>query len=117
MLQMTDDNLSDPAAAIGLDFNKSLLQNDTMIIPPCLRTGLSYKNTCKKCDYTNLTASIRVNVTRSGTVSFLGADPLGFVAPAVIVLPGGSVVISTGFSGPGNIPDTNQRAYPGKQIY
>lgn len=89
------------------------MANDSIIIPPCLLSGQSYRNTCKRCNYTGLVANVSASVVRSGVISVLGRNPLGLVAPSIAVSPGGSIVIVAGYSGPGAHPNSTMLAYPG----
>ncbi|WIA35755.1 hypothetical protein OEZ86_004151 [Tetradesmus obliquus] len=89
------------------------LLNDTILIPPCLLGSQSYSNTCKRCNYTAASVSMTVNVTRSGVVSQLGRNPLGFAAPSIAVTGSGSIVIVTSYSGPFQHPNSTLPAYPG----
>lgn len=88
--------------------------NDSILIPPCLLSGTSYKNTCKQCNLTGVTAAVVANVTRSGVIARGGANPLGFVAPTIAVTPSGSIVILTGYAGPRAHPGSEALAYPGE---
>jgi hypothetical protein len=89
-------------------------QNETILLPPCLLGSHSYSNTCKQCNYTNVSVALTVNVTRSGVISQLGQNHLGFVAPGIAVTPGGSIVIVTSYSGPAQHPNSTLPAYPGE---
>jgi hypothetical protein len=88
-------------------------QNETILLPPCLLGSQSYSNTCKQCNYTGASVTLSVNVTRSGVISQLGQNPLGFAAPGIAVTPGGSIVIVTSYSGPAQHPNSTLPAYPG----
>ncbi|KAF6266321.1 hypothetical protein COO60DRAFT_447023 [Scenedesmus sp. NREL 46B-D3] len=90
-----------------------LSQNETMLIPPCLLRGQSYSNTCKQCNYTGVSVSMCVNATRSGVISQLGPNPLGFAAPSIAVTQDGSIVIVTSYSGPSQHPNSTLPAFPG----
>jgi hypothetical protein len=89
-------------------------QNETIMIPPCLLGSQSYSNTCKQCNYTGVTASVTVNVTRSGVISQLGRNPLGLAAPGIAVTAGGSIVIVASYSGPFQHPNSTLPAYAGE---
>jgi hypothetical protein len=98
--------------------DSSLLHNTTFALPPCLQSGQSYKNTCKQCNFTNVTATITANAIRSGYLAQGNVqNPIGFVAPAITVTPDGSIVIVTGYSGPRAHPNSDQLAYPGEQLH
>jgi hypothetical protein len=89
-------------------------QNETILLPPCLLGSQSYSNTCKQCNYTGVSVTLTVNVTRSGVISQLGQNPLGFTAPGIAVTPEGSIVIVTSYSGPAQHPNSTLPAYPGE---
>lgn len=113
-LLQSEPNMLQTAAAVNIT---QMEQNDSIIIPPCLQSGVvSYKNICKQCNNNNVTAKITVNVTRSGVVGYLGQDPLGFVAPVITVTPDSNIVILTSYSGPNKIPGSDIPAYPGALI-
>jgi hypothetical protein len=91
------------------------LQNETIMVPPCLLSSTYYKNTCKQCNYSHVTVKVTVTPTRRGLLNATSSDnPLGFVAPTVAVTPGGSVVVIAGYAGPNNHPNSSAPAYPGK---
>jgi len=95
--------------------NASQLQNETIMIPPCLLSSTYYKNTCKQCNYSRLGVKLSVGVVRRGFLNrTAGANPLGFTAPSIAVTPGGVIIITTGYSGPSNHPSSSAPAYPGE---
>jgi hypothetical protein len=91
------------------------LQNETIMVPPCLLSSTYYKNTCKQCNYSRLAVTVTVTPVRRGLLNYtLSAHPLGFTAPTIAVTPGGSIVVVAGYSGPNNHPNSSAPAYPGK---
>lgn len=93
----------------------SQLQNETIMVPPCLLSSTYYKNACKQCNYSRLAVKVTVTPTRRGLLNATSsANPLGFVAPTIAVTPGGSVVVIAGYAGPNNHPNSSAPAYPGE---
>jgi hypothetical protein len=91
------------------------LQNETILVPPCLLSSTYYKNTCKQCNYSRVAVRVTVRPLRRGVLNYTSStNPLGFVAPTIAVVPGGSVVVIAGYSGPNNHPNSSAPAYPGK---
>jgi hypothetical protein len=92
------------------------LQNETIMVPPCLLSSTYYKNTCKQCNYSSVAVRVTVRPLRRGLLNFTStANPLGFVAPTIAVVPGGSIVVIAGYAGPNNHPNSSAPAYPGEQ--
>lgn len=100
-----------PAAAVP---PTQQLQNETILVPPCLLSSTYYKNTCKQCNYSWLAVRVTVTPLRRGLLNFTASDnPLGFNAPTLAVTPGGSIVVVASYSGPNNHPNSSAPAYPG----
>lgn len=92
------------------------LQNETILVPPCLLSSTYYKNTCKQCNYSRVAVRVTVWPLRRGVLNSTSTtNPLGFVAPTIAVVQGGSIVVIAGYSGPNNHPNSSAPAYPGKQ--
>lgn len=100
-----------PAAAVP---PTQQLQNETILVPPCLLSSTYYKNTCKQCNYSRLGVRVTVTPLRRGLLNFTASDnPLGFNAPTLVVVPSGSIVVVASYSGPNNHPNSSAPAYPG----